>query len=65
MRFSRDSFAREEAPFEMPGGAVLSWKTGAGSGVGGWLSRDSSSGLVTEESLSLQSLRAFCNGPTA
>jgi hypothetical protein len=34
MHFSRDAFACEEAPFEMPGGAVLSWMTDAGLGVG-------------------------------
>jgi hypothetical protein len=45
IRFARDAFAREEAPFKM--------QDGAGLGVGGWLSRDSSSRLVTEESLSL------------
>jgi hypothetical protein len=53
MSFYRDAFAHGEAPFEMPGGAVFSWKTGAGLGVGGWLSRDSFSELATEESLSL------------
>jgi hypothetical protein len=34
-------------------------------GAGGWLSRDSFSGLATEESLSLQSSKAFCSGSTA
>jgi hypothetical protein len=57
--------ACEEAPFEMPGSAVFSWITGAGLGVWGWRSRDASSGLVTEESLSLQSSKAFCSWSTA
>jgi hypothetical protein len=65
MHFARDVFAHEEAPLEIPGGTVFSWITGAGLGVGGWLSRDSSSGLVTEESLSLHSSKAFCSGSTA
>jgi hypothetical protein len=61
MHVARDAFAGEEAPLEMPNGAVLSWITGTGLGVGGWLS---SSGLVTEESLSLQSSKAFFSGST-
>jgi hypothetical protein len=64
MHFSRDVFMHEEAPFEMPGGAVLSWMAGAGLEVEGWLFRDSSR-LVTEESLSLQSSMASCSRSTA
>jgi hypothetical protein len=58
MHFARDAFAHEGAPFGMSGGAVLSWITGAGLGVGGWLSRDSCSGLAAGEPLSLQSSKS-------
>jgi hypothetical protein len=34
MYFARDVFAHEGASFEIPGGAVLSWITGASLGAG-------------------------------
>jgi hypothetical protein len=39
IHFAGDVFAREEAPSEMPGSAVLSWIAGTDLGIGGWPSR--------------------------
>jgi hypothetical protein len=64
MRFTRDAFAREEAPFKMLGCTVFSYKIDVGLEAGGWLSRDSPSRLVTEESLPPQLSKAFCSGLT-